>query len=51
MINKNIIILLTAVILLAPKIKKEGLPLFNMGGKVTKSKFMDKPIEGNRREM
>ena len=33
------------------KIKKEGLPLFNMGGKVTKSKFMDKPIEGNRREM
>jgi hypothetical protein len=33
------------------KIKKEGLPLFNMGGKVTKRKFMDKPIEGNRREM
>ena len=33
------------------KIIKEGLPLFNMGGKVTKSKFMDKPIEGNRREM
>jgi hypothetical protein len=33
------------------KIKKEGLPLFNMGGKVTKSKSMDRPIEGNRREM
>jgi len=33
------------------KIIKEGLPLFNMGGKVTKRKFMDKPIEGNRREM
>ena len=33
------------------KIIKEGLPLFNMGGKVTKSKSMDRPIEGNRREM
>ena len=33
------------------KIIKEGLPLFYMGGKVSKSNSMDKPIEGNRREM
>ena len=33
------------------KILQEGLPAMYMGGKVTKSKFMDKPIEGNRREM
>ena len=33
------------------KILQEGLPSMYMGGKVTKSKFMDKPIEGNRREM
>ena len=33
------------------KIIAEGLPSMYMGGKVTKSKFMDKPIEGNRREM
>ena len=33
------------------KIIQEGLSSMYMGGKVTKSKFMDKPIEGNRREM
>ena len=33
------------------KIIKEGLPLFYMGGKVTKSNSMDRPIVGNRREM
>jgi hypothetical protein len=33
------------------KILQEGLPSMYMGGKVTKSKFMDRPIEGNRREM
>lgn len=33
------------------KILQEGLNNMYMGGKVTKSKFMDKPIEGNRREM
>ena len=33
------------------KIIQEGLSSMYMGGKVTKSKFMDRPIEGNRREM
>ena len=33
------------------KILKEGLPQMYMGGKVTKSNSMDRPIEGNRREM
>jgi hypothetical protein len=33
------------------KIIQEGLSSMYMGGKVTKSKSMDKPIEGNRREM
>ena len=33
------------------KILQEGLPSMYMGGKVTKSKSMDRPIEGNRREM
>jgi uncharacterized short protein YbdD (DUF466 family) len=33
------------------KIIQEGLPSMYMGGKVTKSKSMDRPIEGNRREM
>ena len=33
------------------KIIQEGLSSMYMGGKVTKSKSMDRPIEGNRREM
>ena len=33
------------------KIKKEGLPAFAVGGKVTNYKSMDKPIMGNTREM
>jgi len=33
------------------KILEEGLPSMYMGGKVTKSNSMDRPIEGNRREM
>ena len=33
------------------KILKEGLPSMYMGGKVTKSNSMDRPIDGNRREM
>ena len=33
------------------KILEEGLPSMYMGGKVTKSDSMDRPIVGNRREM
>ena len=33
------------------KILREGLPSMYMGGKVTKSNSMDRPISGNRREM
>ena len=33
------------------KILREGLPSMYMGGKVTKSNTMDRPIGGNRREM
>ena len=33
------------------KIIEEGLPSMYMGGKVTKSNSMDRPIGGNRREM
>jgi hypothetical protein len=33
------------------KILEEGLPSMYMGGKVTKSNTMDRPIVGNRREM
>jgi hypothetical protein len=33
------------------KIIEEGLPSMYMGGKVTKSDSMDRPIVGNRREM
>ena len=33
------------------KIIAEGFPSMYMGGKVTKSNSMDRPIEGNRREM
>ena len=33
------------------KILQEGLPSMYMGGKVTKSDSMDRPIVGNRREM
>ena len=33
------------------KILKEGLPSMYMGGKVSKSNSMDRPIVGNRREM
>lgn len=33
------------------KILREGLPSMYMGGKVTKSNSMDRPIGGNRREM
>ena len=33
------------------KILREGLPSMYMGGKVSKSNSMDRPIGGNRREM
>ena len=33
------------------KILREGLPQLYMGGKVSKSNSMDRPIGGNRREM
>ena len=33
------------------KIIAEGFPSMYMGGKVTKSNSMDRPIGGNRREM
>ena len=33
------------------KIIREGLPQMYMGGKVSKSNSMDKPIAGNVREM
>ena len=53
--NVELGILNTNILRITPEMKakiiKEGLPLFNMGGKVTKSKSMDRPIEGNRREM
>lgn len=53
--NVELGILNTNILRITPEMKakiiKEGLPLFYMGGKVTKSNSMDRPIVGNRREM